>query len=93
VRVNEGGRARVHYRCWCDEVPPSEGEIEFEIPSKADAPWWLTDHVKEEPAPDFAIDKTSDSTPRVGESMTFHINAMNQGGTALGVRLWDEVLM
>lgn len=42
VRVKAGGLARVRYRCWCDELPTIEGDIEFEVPPKESAPSWLT---------------------------------------------------
>jgi hypothetical protein len=34
ARVHSDGLARVRYRCWCDEVPSIEGDIEFEVPPK-----------------------------------------------------------
>ena len=38
VRVRVQGRGKVRYRCWCDEAPPTEGDIEFEI-SEVPTPW------------------------------------------------------
>ena len=90
VRANDPGSARVHYRCWCDEVPTVEGDIEFEVPPREAAPAWLAS-ARQEPLPDYAIYKTWDRTLRVGEHATCHITATNRGGTALHVDLWDAL--
>jgi hypothetical protein len=84
VRVQEQGRGKVHYRCWCDEAPPTEGDIEYEI-EEMPPPWW-----EEDEPPDFTLDKSWLGTPRVGEQITFHITATNSGGKALALTLWEE---
>jgi hypothetical protein len=87
VRVQAQGRGRIHYRCYCDEAPPNEGDTEFEI-AKAPPPWWEDDP----PVPDFALDKTWQDPLRVGEQVTFQISATNSGGDAVDLHLWDDAL-
>jgi uncharacterized repeat protein (TIGR01451 family) len=46
---------------------------------------------QEEPSPDFDLNKTWAGTPRVGESLTFHVTATNSGGQAIDLHLVDEL--
>jgi uncharacterized repeat protein (TIGR01451 family) len=46
---------------------------------------------QEEPVPDFDLNKTWEGTPRVGEPLTFHVTATNNGGQAIDLHLWDEL--